>query len=115
MTPGMVHQDSPHQLRRNGEKMGAILPLHALVVDQASVGFIHQRGCLEAVARALALHVAARQAAEFVVNDGGEFFQGAWVSSAPSAEQNAYFTGLRRTVHRWAELYRDLRMIRRRA
>jgi hypothetical protein len=44
---------------------------------------------LEAVAGALAFHVAARQAVELVVNDRGQLFQRALVSVAPGAEQRA--------------------------
>src|ERR1019366_5440915 len=80
VTPRMVYQYAPHQLSRNGEEMGAILPLHALVIHQAQVGFIDQGRGLEAMAGALMSHVAARQAVEFVVNDGGQPAEGALVS-----------------------------------
>ena len=50
MAPGMVDQYAPHHLGRNREEVGAILPLHALVVHQAHVGFIYQGGSLERVA-----------------------------------------------------------------
>ena len=87
VTPRMLHQNAPHHLGRNREEMRAILPLHALVIHQAHVGFIDQRGGLQAVPRALALHVAARQTAQFVINDGSQLFERALVSAAPGAEQ----------------------------
>ena len=68
----MFHQNAPHQLGRNREKMGTILPLHALVVHQSNVGFVNQGGCLQAVTGALASHVASRKAAEFVIDDRGQ-------------------------------------------
>ena len=89
MAARMLHQNAPHQLGRNREEMGAILPLHALIIHQAHVGFIDQGRGLQAVAGALAFHVAARQAVEFVINDGGQPFERALVSVAPGAEQRA--------------------------
>ena len=85
--------------------MGAILPLHALVIHQPHVGFIKQGRRLEAVAGALTLHITTRQAVEFVINDGGQPFQRALVSAAPGAKQLAYvahsrLTRLCRSLHR---------------
>src|ERR1035441_352770 len=91
--------------------MGAILPLHALIVHQAHVGLIHQSRRLQAVTGPLAFHVAARQAAELVINDGSQPFQRALVSIAPGSEEGAYvvhsrFTRLCRPPHpQDAELY----------
>ena len=65
----VVDEDAAHGLRRNGQEMGAVLPLHALVIDQPQVGFVDQRRRLQAVAGALALHVVVRQTTEFVVHD----------------------------------------------
>src|ERR1035437_7203573 len=112
VAPGMLYQNAPHQLGRNREKMGSILPLHALIIHQAHVGFIDQGRGLEAVAGALAFHVAARQAVELVINDGGQPVERALVSVAPGAEKRAYvvrsrFIRLCRSLHRCcAELYR---------
>ena len=39
-------QNAAHDLGRNGEKVCPVLPLHALVVHQAHVRFIYQRGRL---------------------------------------------------------------------
>ena len=55
--PCMVHQNPPHQLRGNREEVCAILPAHALVVDEAQVSFIDQGGCLQGVAGTLPAHV----------------------------------------------------------
>jgi hypothetical protein len=37
-----------------------------------------------------ALHIAARQAVEFAMNDAGQPFERALVSAAPGAQQRAY-------------------------
>jgi len=110
VTPRMLYQNAPHQLRRNREKMGAILPVHALIIHQAQVGFVDQCRGLETVAVALTLHVATRQAVELVINDGGQPFERSLVSVAPGAEKRAYIGFSRlprlcRPLHRlWDEL-----------
>ena len=70
--------------------MGSILPLHALVIHQTQVGFVHQGAGLERMARALALHIIVRQAAELLINDGRQVVECVLVSIAPRAEQPAY-------------------------
>ncbi len=86
----MFHQNAPHQLGRPREKMRSILPLHALVIHQANVGFVYQGRRLQAVAGAFASHVAARQAAEFVIDDGGQPLERGSFSVAPGSEQAAH-------------------------
>src|SRR5438445_6999457 len=46
VAPCVVNQNPPHQLRRNGKKVGAILPAHALVIHQPQVSFVDQGGGL---------------------------------------------------------------------
>ena len=105
VAPRIFHQNAPHQLGRNGEEMGSILPLHALIIHEAHVGFVDQGGSLQAVAGALVFHVAARQAAKLVIDDGGQPVEGALVATAPGAEKRAYvahsrLTRLCRPLHR---------------
>src|SRR5579871_1023036 len=95
----MVHQDAPHQLRRDSEEMCAILPLHARIVHQAHIGFIYQCGGLQAVAGVFPFQVAPRQPPQLFVNDGGELFERALISAAPGVQERAdltlrRFTGL---------------------
>jgi hypothetical protein len=71
-------------------KWARILPLHALIIHKAHVGFMNQSRRLQAVTGTLAFHVAARQAVEFVINDGGQPRERALVSVAPGAEERAY-------------------------
>ena len=52
-----VDQDAPHQLRREREKMRAILPADAAGVDEPEIGFVDQRGRLQGMAGAFARHV----------------------------------------------------------
>ena len=85
--PRMVDEDAAHRLGRDGEEMGAVLPVHALVIDQPHVGFVDQRRGLQAVAGALALHVVARQAVELVVHDRCQLGERALVPVAPRTEK----------------------------
>src|SRR5437899_3970606 len=83
------------------EKVGAILPLPALMIQQTHGGLVDQGGCLEAVALALALHEVVSQAAKLFIND----VERTLVSVAPGTEQLAYvvrirLTGLGRLLHR---------------
>jgi hypothetical protein len=37
-----IHENAPHQVGRDGEKMRTVLPLHLTGVDQPHVGFVNQ-------------------------------------------------------------------------
>jgi hypothetical protein len=69
--------------------MSPVLPLHSVVIHQAHVGFIDQRGRLEAVAGALTTHVAVRQAVELRIDDRRQLVEGELVSVAPGTEELA--------------------------
>ncbi len=110
MAARMLDQNAPHQLRRNGEEVRAILPLHAPVLHQPHVRLINQRRRLQAVAGAFACHVAPCQTVQFGINNRRQPFQRAGVSAAPGTQQLADVTRSRlirlvRPLHRlWAEL-----------
>ena len=89
MTSCMLDQNTAHQLRGYREEMGPILPLHPLVIHQADIGFIDQRGRLEAVVGALTSHVAVRQPAELRIDDRRQLVEGELVSVAPGAEERS--------------------------
>ena len=85
LAPGVIHQDAPHDPRRNCEKMRAVLPLHAREVNQTHVGFVDQGSCLQTMAGALASHIVVGQATEFLVNGRRQPLERALVSFAPGA------------------------------
>src|ERR1017187_4464999 len=87
MAPRVVNQNAPHQLARNREKMGAILPLHALVIHQSHVGFVDQGGGLQAMTGALTFHVASRQAVKFVIDDWSQAVESSSISITPGPEK----------------------------
>ena len=77
-----------------------------LVVDESHVSFVHQGCGLQAVTGALATHVAAGEAVEFVINDGGQPVERGSISVAPGSKQPAHFRicRIRRgLVHRFSE------------
>ena len=76
MATGVLHQDAAHDLGRDREEVGAVLPLHAFVVHQTHVRLVDQSGGLEAVAGALAFHVPVGEAMEFLVDDRCETGRG---------------------------------------
>jgi hypothetical protein len=96
----MIHQDTPHQLRRYGKKMGTALPLHAPVVDQPGIRLVNQRGRLQRVASAFVAHIAAGEAPQFVINNGSEAVQRLVVSVAPREQERADFIRIRDPVMR---------------
>src|SRR6516225_8829396 len=67
--------------------MGPVLPVHPLVVDQAHICLVDQRGGLQAMADALAFHVAACEAAKLVVHDRRQLRERALVTAAPRTEE----------------------------
>jgi hypothetical protein len=69
--------------------MGATLPLHPLVVDQAHVGLIDQSGGLQAVTGPLAPHVAAGEATEVVLDDGSQPVERGTITVTPCAKKSA--------------------------
>src|SRR5437763_4692816 len=87
----VIDEYAPHDLGCNREEMGPILPLHALIVHQTHVGFVHQVSRLQRVAWALALYIAVSQAAELFINDGRQAVERALVSIGPGAKELAYF------------------------
>lgn len=65
----VIDQDPAHGLRSNCEEMGPALPVHRPLLDQLEIGLMNQGGGLQGVLSALAAHVSACQAAQFVVDD----------------------------------------------
>jgi hypothetical protein len=53
----MIDQDAPHQLGRQGKKVRAIFPVHAVLIDQTQVGLVDQSARLQGVAGIFLPHV----------------------------------------------------------
>src|SRR5215213_5272985 len=107
VTPRVVDQDTAHRLRRCRHEMGAVLPVHALVIDQPQVGFVDESRGLQAMAGALAPHVVVRQTTEFVVDDRHQEGERKLIPVAPGSEKRAdvarnWFTRASTPIHRVA-------------
>ena len=85
--PCVVHHDAPHQLRRRGDKVGPILPVTFVILDQPQVGFVEQRGRLQRVAGAFPAHIMMRQPVQFGLHQRDQLLERSLVSAAPVAEQ----------------------------
>src|SRR6516162_10933105 len=68
----VVHEDLPHQPRRDPEEMGAILPLNVSPVDQPQIGLVHECRRLERVIAALTPHVRGRNTAQLALDTNHE-------------------------------------------
>jgi len=83
----VVHQNAPHHARGDGEEMGPVPPLDALLLYQAQIGFVHQGRTLQRVPMVLRCQVVARDDTQFVVDQGHEAVECAFVTLAPSDQQ----------------------------
>src|ERR1700693_1113165 len=73
---GVIHQNAPHQLCGDGKEVRAVLPVDLPGVYQSQVGFVDERSRLQRVTRTLSKHVPPSQAAQLLMDQRKEFFQG---------------------------------------
>ncbi len=66
-----LDQDVAHQLRRNAEEMGAVLPSNILPIDQSQISLVDQCRGLQGVVAAFARHPAFSQPVQFAINERG--------------------------------------------
>jgi hypothetical protein len=63
--------------------MYAILPLNLPAVDEPQIGFVHQRRCLEDVARPFSSHVASCDPVQLTVDNWNQPFECKLVACIP--------------------------------
>jgi len=97
-TSCVLDQNPAHQLRRRGEEVSPILPAHPLVVDQAYVGFIHERSCLKTAVEPLPRNVAVRKPAELRVDVGVKPWS---ARSSPSLQARSISLTSSAILHSW--------------
>ena len=83
----VIDEDAPYELSGNPEELGTVLPLDALLINEAKVGLVDERRCLERVPRVLVLQCAGCLAMELAVNDGYQRVERCPVPSAPCQEK----------------------------
>jgi hypothetical protein len=92
---GSVHQDAPHDLRRDGEEMRPILPVDPLPVHEAYIGLVNQRGGLQRDARLFPAQVLPGQLTKLSVDERREPLQRRPVPPSPGLQENRDFFELR--------------------
>jgi hypothetical protein len=64
--------------------MGAVLPLRRVLPGQSQICLVHQGGALQGMVAALVPQVVVRQAAQLVVDQGHQGFEGPPVAFSPT-------------------------------
>jgi len=91
----VVNENATHELRGYREKVRAVFPIYAVLIDEPEINFMNQGSWLEAVVAALPQHVAAGQTMEFVVNEIEQPTFGGAVSLAPFEQKLRNFDSRR--------------------
>jgi hypothetical protein len=87
VTPRVIDQNAPHDLRGDREKVRTIGPVDVPLIDQANVGFVDEGGGLECVTSSLPAHVAAREAMQFFIDQRVQLVECRLIPVAPLSEQ----------------------------
>ncbi len=88
--PGVVHEDSPHHARRQGEEMGAALPVHRVLADQPDVRLVHEGRRLQRVVAAVSAQMAGSAAAQLAVDQRQQFVLRVRMPVRPRVEQSSH-------------------------
>jgi hypothetical protein len=83
----VVHEDAPHHGCGDGQEVRAVLPDHAVLLEQAEVGLVDEGGGLQSVAAALAAQVTGGAAAQVVVDERHQPLVGLAVALTPENEE----------------------------
>jgi hypothetical protein len=83
----VIDQDPPHRLRGDCIKMCSVLPRHSLLVGQAQICFINQRGRLKHVTWRLVSKVSPSYTLQFLIYKWEQLIGRGLVAVAPISEQ----------------------------
>ena len=83
----MVDEDAAHHLRRQAEELRAILPDNMLLIDEAQIRLVHERGRLQGVGAPLAAQVGRGTAAKLLIDDRDETVARSRLASRPCAQK----------------------------
>lgn len=93
VTPRMIHEDSPHDLRGHAEKVGAVLPVDLALIDEAQVDLMHQRRRLQSMAGALVAKLACGNTPQLGVDQRKQLIERIWIAATPVAEKRSDVAG----------------------
>ncbi len=82
MAAGIVHEDPAHRFGGCGEEVRPVFKLETLRASEPKIGFIHQRGRLQRVARTLRSHFVGRDRPQFCKNQIIELIEGNAIAPA---------------------------------
>jgi hypothetical protein len=85
----MIHENSPDNLRAEGEEMHAAFAADTSRTNQFEVSLIGQGGRLQGVAGPAPSQVPPGNSAQFGVNEGHQAAERLFISAAPSGNQPA--------------------------
>ncbi len=94
--PGMINQEVAHGACGHGIEVTAALPLPFPALDDAEVGFVHERGGLQGVVGAFMRHHSSGKATEVREDQGEEFFFDRAVTGTPAVKELRDFTWIRK-------------------
>jgi hypothetical protein len=89
----MIHQDVPHHLRGNTEKVSPVLPFLRFLPDQTQIRLVHQGRALQGVVGAFSPETAPGDAAQLLIDQGNQRIPCALVAVAPISQEKAYLRG----------------------
>jgi hypothetical protein len=72
---GVVDEEAPDQVRREGEEVGAARPLQARLAGEAQVGLVHDGRRLECMVASFPAELADRDAAQLVIDLRKDLFR----------------------------------------
>ena len=83
MRAGAIDQDASHHLTRRPEELPAVLPHHALLIDQPHVRLVHERRRLQRVAAAFAAQLPGRPGAQLAIHHRHQLVAGGGIARGP--------------------------------
>jgi hypothetical protein len=70
VTPGVIDQDAPHDLRRHAKEVRPILPIALSLVDEPQIDLVDERGRLERVVHSFHPELPVGDATELRIDPG---------------------------------------------
>lgn len=85
--PGMVHQDPPHHLGRDGEEVCSTLPIGLPLVDESKVRLVNQGSRLQDVSRSFVPKSRRRPSTQLLMHHHHELVPRGQIPSTPRVQE----------------------------
>ena len=83
MISGVVHDDVPHELRRQSDEVVSIFKMPGPLFRETQVGLMNQRRALDGVIGPLALQAPVRDPPKLIVDEGQDCVEGVLIAFFP--------------------------------